>query len=277
MYSVYLDDSYIKSTQKESIPLINAMGGIIIDDENEDKLVQIIKNEKGKYTHENLPIKWNFKDSEIQRVFKEFKRNSDYKNMLENSRNIRLGIIQKSLELNYKIVFSCIKSFSEKKKIVKAKKEDFSGILFENILYRIGNEAKYNNPGKYQIVMDWPTDANPQPYNRAYYYMYNADKTLSGNSNHCGPLCKLNLKQSVFYTKCTHSPCLQFSDLIVGAMKDYLEMSLFGSKESCVGKEAYDLFKDKIRNNSGKKLGYGIITPNGNTEFKDQLINIFDR
>ena len=275
MYSVYLDDSYIKSTQKESIPLINAMGGIIID--NEDKLVQIIKNEKGKYTHENLSIKWNFKDSEIQRVFKEFKRNTDYKKLLENSRAIRLAIIQKSLELDYKIIFSCIKSFSEKKKIVKAKKEDFSGILFENILYRIGNEAKYNNPGKYQIVMDWPTDANPQPYNRAYYYMYNADKTLSGNPNHCGPLCKLNLKQSVFYTKCTHSPCLQFSDLIVGAMKDFLEMSLFGSKESCVGKEAYDLFKNKIRNNSGKKLGYGIITPNGNTEFKDQLISIFEK
>ena len=33
---------------------INALGGIIIDDENEEKLIHIMKAEKGKYTHSDL-------------------------------------------------------------------------------------------------------------------------------------------------------------------------------------------------------------------------------
>ncbi len=278
MINVYLDDSYIKSSKSEAQPLIDAIGGIIIDDENEDKLINIIKKEKSKYVHPNLPIKWNFKDSEIKDVYNEFKKNDAYSNLIANSRVVRLNIFQKAQSIDYKIVFSCIKSFSNDKKIVKNKKEDFLQISFENILMRIGNEAKVNK-SRYQIIMDWPADSNPKPYNRSYYYMYNSNKTLSGNNNWAGPLSNLNFKHSIFYTKCTHSPCLQFTDMVVGALKDYIEMKLDETRKNktCVGSEAYDLFKDKIRcSESGKKIGWGIITPSGNRSFSEQISTIFD-
>ena len=122
MINVYLDDSYIKSSKSEAQPLIDAIGGIIIDDENEDKLINIIKKEKSKYVHPNLPIKWNFKDSEIKDVYNEFKKNDAYSNLIANSRVVRLNIFQKAQSIDYKIVFSCIKSFSTDKKIAKNKK-----------------------------------------------------------------------------------------------------------------------------------------------------------
>lgn len=277
MKYIYLDDSYIKSCKEEKTPRINAIGGIIIDETNEEKLIQIIKNVKEKYIPANLPIKWNFKDTDVERIYKEFKKESEYKKILENSRNIRLEIIKESLSINYKILFSCIQNYSLDKNIIKNKKNDFSQILFENLLYRIGNEAKYSK-NKYQIIMDWPTEGNPKPYNRAYYYMYNTNKTITGNNNFNGPLCKLGCKPSIFYTKCTHSPCLQFTDMIIGAIKDYIEMSLDKKRQndSCVGKEAFQMFKNKIRSYDNRVIGYGIIVPSGNTIFRQQMKSLFE-
>lgn len=175
MKYIYLDDSYIKSCKEEKTPRINAIGGIIIDDENEEKLIKIIKKEKSKYINPNLPIKWNFRDSEVESVYKEFGKMQEYSNLKLKSRDIRLAIFKEAQAIDYKIVFSCIKSYSSDKKIIKNKKEDFSQYLLDNILLRIGNEAKANKD-RYQVIMDWPTDSNPKPYNRSYFYMYNTKK-----------------------------------------------------------------------------------------------------
>ena len=255
---------------------INALGGIIIDDENEEKLIHIMKAEKGKYTHSDLPIKWNFKDTEVKAPYKEFNRIDEYETMLRNSRDIRLNIIRESLRLDYKIVFSCIENYSIKKDIIKSKKEVFSELLFENILQRVGLEAR-ECKGKYQIVMDWPTEGNPKPYNRTYYHLYNNKDSQNGRKSICGALCNLGFKHSVFFTKTTHSPCLQFVDMIVGALKDYIEMYLYKTQKSCVGKEAYDLFKTKIRSHNGKIMGCGIIVPSQNRIFRKTMENLFER
>jgi len=275
MYNVYLDDTYIRS-DNDDIPQINALGGFIIDSEEEDKLIKVIKSEKAKYTDPSMPIKWNFKDNKIKETFYEFKKEDEYKKMLQSSRNIRLNILRKSIDINYQIIFASIKSFSDKKDVIRNKKNEFSQILLENLLFRVGNEAKYSKV-KYQIIMDWPPDNNPKPYNRAYYYLLNSDRTISYNRNFCWPHCGEYFKNSIFYCNCSHSPCLQFSDLVVGALKDFIEMSLKGNSKSCVGMEAYKIIESKIRSGTNnKKLGYGIVVPSGNADYKKETIAIFD-
>lgn len=275
MKNIYLDDSYIRDYPDDSKSLINGIGGIIIDSSSEQQLIEIVKDEIEKYTHRNLPIKWNFKDSELNRIYSEFNKQDDYSNLIQNSRNIRLNIIRNSLDIDYSILFSCIKNYSHNKAIIKDKRELLTQSVFENILMRIGNEAKFNKD-KYQVIMDWPPDSNPKPYNRAYYYMYNSKRTLTNNTNYCGKLCELNFGQSIYYTKSTHSTILQFTDIIIGSLKDYIEMCLNSKCDSCVGKEAFDIFSGKIRNFKNKRIGFGIIVSSGNKDLKTKLSEIFD-
>jgi len=275
MKNIYLDDSYIQSSKTDPIPLIIGIGGIIIDQKEEERIVNIMKKEKAKYTHFNLPLKWNFKDKEIKSNYLEFGREKEYNLLLENSRKIRLNILKKCNEIDYKILFSCIQNYSAKKDVVKEKKFDLIQMLFDNLLMRCGNEANQFKDS-YQVIMDWPADSNPKPLNRSYYYMFNSSKTISGVNNYCGKLSELGFNHSLYFTKCTHSPLLQFVDIIIGALKDCIEMHLKGSQDSCVGKEACDLFRSKIRNNKGKKIGYGIIVSSGNEELKGKLEKLFE-
>lgn len=229
---------------------------------------------KKKYTHPNLPLKWNFKDKDIKEKFKEFYRLNEHKALLEDSRKIRLNIARESLKVDYKILISCIKSYSNEKSKIKKTKGSNTEYLFENLLFRLGMEA--DGKSNYQIILDWPSDSNPKIFNRPYYYIYNSDKTISGAKNFCGPLYKKNFNPSLLYAKCTHSPSLQFTDFIVGSFKDYLELKN-SNRDSCVGKEFIDIVKSKFRkSNSGKVTGYGIIVSSGNGDLKKELSNFFD-
>lgn len=275
MISFYGDDNYSRSSLDDTQPRIILFGGILISDDEGKKLVNIIKKEKKKYTHENLPLKWNFKDKDIKDKFKEFDRIDQHKELLRNSRDIRINIAKESLNVDYKIIISCIKSYSNIKKKIKNNKTKNTEFLFENLLFRLGMEA--DNTNNYQIILDWPSDSNPKVFNRPYYYIYNTNKTIHGSKNYCGPLCNKNFNPSLLYAKCTHSPCLQFTDFVVGAFKDYLEMTNTDNK-SCVGKEFIDIIKPKFRTSrSGKISGYGIIVSSGNSELKKTITTIFDK
>ena len=95
---------------------VHFFGGILIDKENEKRLVQIIKSVKSEYTHPNLPMKWNFRDNSIKDKFSEFSRLEEYNRMLRDSNIWRKKIIEQSLELDYLIIFGLIKSYSNDKK-----------------------------------------------------------------------------------------------------------------------------------------------------------------
>jgi hypothetical protein len=275
MITFYADDTYLKSTKEDELPRIVLFGGILISENEEIKLVERIKDVKKKYTHQNLPIKWNLKDSSIKDVYKEFGRDKDYNSILESSQEIRSEIFARSLDVDYKIVVACIKSYSEKREIIKSKKSENLQYMFENALFRIGNEADQNS-GRYVIILDWPPGNNHSLFNRSYYYLYNTESTVNGGKNHCGPLYLKNFYPSVLFTKCTHSPCLQFSDMVIGALKDNIEMCLDG-RDSCFGKEVIDIVKSKFRKSKyGKVTGYGISVSTGNHDLKGTIQSIFD-
>ena len=275
MNTFFGDDTYLKFSEDDPVPRISILGGILISDTEELRLINSIKSIVGKYTHPDLPVKYNFKDSSVKQAYEEFNKGEDFKKILSNSLQIRKEILEASVNIEYQIIVSCIKGFSQKRDVLIAKKADMTQYGLENLLFRLGNEAK-GKKQRYQIVFDWPNSSDPKPFYRTYYYVYNRDKTISGGKNHCGPLKNFGFSSSILFTKASHNSCLQFVDIVIGAMRDTIEMCIDG-RDECTGNQMVEIVKDKIRKSpSGKRVGYGIIIANGNEDIRKVLEKQFD-
>lgn len=274
MKTFYADDTYCKSDKSDKTNRIHLFGGILISKNDEKKLLDIISAAKSKYTHPNLPMKWNFKDTVIKDKFQEFDRFDEYKAMLADSNSWRKEIIKNSLELDYKIVCGIIESFSDDVKLAKKSKPEFLKYSFENILMRIGIDA-LNKDYETYVVVDWPPDGNPQPLVQAYYRLFHQGKSSAGTPAKGGRLSDCNFFHSLLFAKCNHSPLLQFSDLIIGSIKDYLEAKL-SKRQNLFATEIFELYKCKIRCGNGTMLGYGIIPPSSNQSFKAKIKKILE-
>ena len=101
----YADDTYAKEDKEGLSPRVNIFGGVLIDKESEPALLEIIKEEKSKFTHPNLPIKWNFKDTLVKEKFDRFERQEEYKKMLANSNSCRREIIKRSSGIDFQIFY----------------------------------------------------------------------------------------------------------------------------------------------------------------------------
>jgi len=274
MKSLYADDTYCKSDKLDKTNRIHLFGGILIDKADEPQLLKIISNAKSKYTHPNLPMKWNFKDTAIKEKFEEFNKLDEYKLMLANSNSWRKEIIKNSLDLDYTIICGIIESYSDNVTIAKKTKPEFLKYSFENILMRLGIDAKGDDYETY-AVLDWPPDGNPQPLVQAYYRLFHQGVSSAGIKLKCGKLSDCNYFHTLLFAKCNHSPLLQFSDLIIGSIKDYLEANL-SKRQNLFATEIFDLYKSKIRNANGKILGYGIIPPTTNSIFNSKIKQILE-
>lgn len=274
MKTFYADDTYCKSDKSDKTNRIHLFGGILISKSDETRLLEIISDAKSKYTHPNLPMKWNFKDTIIKDKFQEFKRLDEYKAMLADSNSWRKEIIKNSLELDYTIVCGIIESFSDDMKLAKKSKPEFLKYSFENLLMRIGIDANNKDYETY-VIVDWPPDGNPQPLVQAYYRLFHQGKSSAGTPIRCGKLSDCNFFHSLLFAKCNHSPLLQFSDLIIGSIKDYLEAKL-SKRQNLFATEIFELYKCKIRFGNGTMLGYGIIPPSGNQSFRGKIKRILE-
>lgn len=274
MNTFYADDTYCKSDKLDKTNRIHLFGGILIDKKDELRLLQIISEAKSKYTHPNLPMKWNFKDTVITDKFAEFNRLEEYKIMLANSNTWRKEIIENSLELNYQIVCGIIENYSDDQKLAKKAKPEFLKYSFENILMRLGIDAMNNNHETY-VIVDWPPDQNPQPLVQAYYKLFHQGKSSGGTTAKSGKLSECKFFHTLLFAKCNHSPLLQFSDLIIGSIKDYLEAKL-SKRQNLFASEIFNLHRTKIRSYNGNMLGFGIIPPSGNQIFRTKIKNILE-
>lgn len=275
MQIFYADDTYAKATKEDQQPTIHLFGGVVVDRETETKIIDCIRAVKSAYTHPNLPIKWNFRDTVIRDKFSQFKRDSDYKKMLAASREWRLEIFRRVRALDFTVLIACIKSASIDKAVLKKVRDDLNSYCFENVLMRIGIDAKERG-GHWQCVLDWPPDGNSKPFDAGYYRLYHYGKASSPRPSICGPLEKLGFSHSLHFTRCNHSPMMQFADLILGATKDHIECQVQG-RGSCVGTEAVELFYNHFRNLNGEIPKYGVIASTGNASLSATVAQIFKK
>ena len=269
MRTFYGDDTYARSNKGDKSPRLHLFGGVFISKSSERKLLDIIREEKAKYTHPNLPIKWNFKDNSISDKFKRFDRLEEYKTMLVSSKVWRRNIIERSLQLDYNIVCGIIESYSSDQKKIKSSKDDLLKYSFENILMRIGYDVKNTDEENY-VIIDWPPDGNPQPFIEGFYRLYHTGMSSANKPSISGKLSESNFFHSLLFAKCTHSPMLQFADLIVGSLKDFLESRL-KEKENYFADEIFNLYKKKFRQVNNEILKYGILLSTGNKELNKKV------
>ena len=234
MLKWYADNTEL-STDKGKINVL-VYGGVIVNNSSEKKIEELLKEVKSKYTYHRLPVKWNFKD--LADSYKEFKKESDYRKMLFSSNEWRSEIIEKSLNIDYKIILAATQRHLSEKPIKKIK-EQLIGISFSQALMRVGLFAK-NIPfaKNFEIILDWPESSNPKPFNREYFSAYNLGKSSKKVEYFSGPLHLLGFKDCVYFAKSTHSTILQFTDLVIGAAKDFIVRATSETEYQSLG---YDL------------------------------------
>jgi len=269
MLKWYADNSEM-STEKGK-PNVLVFGGVIVDNKSEKQIECLLRDIKGKYTYPTLPVKWNFKDLEC--VYKEWDRQSDYEVLKQKSYEWRTEIFERSLEIDYKIVLACTERYPSNIPL-KQIKEQLTEITFAQSLMRIGLFVR-DLPFKdnFEIILDWPDSSNPKPFNREYFRAYNLGISSSGVEYHSGPLMNLGFNDSLYFAKSTHSGVLQFADLIIGAAKDFVLKSIQNTEHSL----GYDLtvkVLSKYRGYPGRIIDYGLnfAPKNGNYEkIKDEI------
>ena len=254
MIKWFADDTKL-STEKGKENNVLLFGGVLVDEKAEQEIIDLLESVKSEYTFPHMPIKWNFKD--LKKNYKEFEKEEDYKRLLEQSYEWRTKIFKESLNINYKIVIACLERHSSKKKI-KEIKDDLINISFAQSLMRVGLYAQNQDwDQRFEIFLDWPEGSNPQPFNREYYYAYNQGKSAKGVNYFCGPLKHLGFNQSLYYTRCTHSSVLQFSDLVIGAAKDFILKTIYGLDTS-LGYDLTQLIKKKFNGYPDKIIERGL-------------------
>jgi hypothetical protein len=275
MHILYADDTYAKTSTEDVPRKVHLFGGVIVDRESEGDIIEKIRNVKQRYTHPNMPVKWNFKDTSIEKKFKEFDRSDEYKDMLAASREWRLELFRQLNDIDYQIIVSCIEAYSDDNNVIQRVKNELNTYCFEMVLMRVGLEAKEIG-GKWQIVLDWPPDNDSKPFDRGYYKLFHSGRTSSGVSANCGKLESLGLSHSLHFTRANHSPQMQLADLVLGATRDHIECKIHG-RESSVGTEAVEIFYDHYRNNNGIVPRYGVIASTNSNFLVNQINSIFSR
>ena len=275
LHTLYADDTYAKSSKEDREGRIHIFGGIEVNKESEATIINVIREIKSRYTHPNMPIKWNFRDTRIRKKFDEFDRLEEYEAMLAASREWRMELFRRLNSIDYKVVVSCIEAMSEDKTVVADLKDRLNTYCFENVLMRVGLDAR-DLGGYWHCVIDWPPDNDTKPFDRGYYRLFHFGQGASPNAALCGPLEKVGFSHSLHYSRANHSPLLQLADLILGAIRDHVECRLQG-RGSCVGTECVEIFYDHFRNKRGTVPRYGVSVSTRNQSLANQVNEIFRR
>ena len=272
----FADDTYLKKDRETVKPNIYLFGGVMISNENEIILRDKIQTIKAKYTHPNLPIKWNIKDTSVKEIYDRFGRQQEYEKLKNDSNIWRKEIFQESLSVDYKIFISCIENYQIFKTDQKLIKTNLSSYLFANALMRVGYHALKKKIDQVQVILDWPPDSNPKPYYDEYYYAYNSGVTCDKIPYYSGKLKDIGFDESVYFTKCTHSTLLQFTDLIIGAFRDFIETHI-QKRDYSLGKELTELVLPKFDGFPSNIKGRGVNVSSQNRIFKDQMNEILKK
>lgn len=255
MYTFYADDSYLKWNQTNTIEDTLIFGGILISSEEETKIIRNINRIKGLYNTEGLPLKWNIKDWEKE--YKEAGESETFEWLKKESCDWRKQIIQQSLSTQYTIIIcGGINHSNDKKRIVDFRPK-ITRYVFANLLQRLGIEVKQNKCDYVNVNLDWPTGNQHHPFTEEYRHAFNLGFSKDNQKYYCGRLSSLNFKDTVNFSLCKESAMLQFTDLIVGATKDYIDTVIKG-REYSFGYECANLFLHKFRGYPNNILSYGL-------------------
>lgn len=270
MTKLYLDHTEFKVDAEANAKDAIVMGGLLIGHEEEKKLTSIIRELKSRYFNPDLPLKFNMKD--LKKKYEEYNLVAEFEAFMKDSAKWRKELFERSLEVDYKIVIAVIKHYQPNKKDSSVDKYDMLGYAFNNVLMRVALEVQERREDFAQVIIDWPDGNNPKPFNNEYYYAFWRGKTPAGQSYYSGTLKSVGFHDTVLFASMNHSNMLQFADLLVGSMRDFLSCGL-EDREYAIGKELTEIVLRKVRG-FPKQITQGLSVSSGNHELKKRIIEI---
>lgn len=270
----YGDNTELNGIWNTTIPDILVFGGFLIRKEEIPRLLGIIETNKLKYASEpNFPIKYNLRD--LKHWFKRAGREALYSNLLNESQNWRRALIEQSLSIDYKIIVSCVNFYSTEAKKIKLNKDNVARYTFANALQRVALLISECGANACEVFLDWPDKGRHTPYTQEYRSAFLNGHSYSTPSIQyfSGPLKLLGFSCSPYFAQMEESPLLQFSDLIMGATRDFIDFCLDRKTHGHFGVELVKLLVPKYRGYPGRIIGRGIVVAPSNSALRNLLFN----
>lgn len=253
----YADDSDIRTIKNSNVPNIVLMGGIVVSTENEVILRETIENAKIQFGDKRCPIKWNFKD--LKKDYERRGKENDYRAMLGQMSHIRSAIFDEVSHIQFTIIASVVIGYSSDKDVLKKLKNNLSSYAFSNGLMRFSQHVKEHGPNSAEVVLDWPGKNFPEPYDIEYINAYSLGKSKDGIIYHSGDLESLKFNDSISYKRMLHCTLMQFSDMVLGATREFIHHTLDESSRSGYGIDLLKKLAPKFRGYPNDVIGRGII------------------
>lgn len=263
----YADNSEVVGWRGAQIQDVFLFGGVIVPESDEREIRNRIEAVKSKYGSRRAPVKWNFKDLKSRYEQKGLK--DLYTTLLNSSQEWRSEILHIAMASNAKIVTACIESYSLERKIIKLRKQSIAQYAFANSLQRTALHAKQAGATSCDVVLDWPDKADPHPFCSEYASAFNEGKTIEGHPYHSGALSALGFSDTPMFQHMENSCLLQLSDLVVGAVREYVEYSL-GKREGGLGVDLTRDMKHLFYGAPRNICGWGLVLA-GAGEFRQKI------
>jgi len=197
---------------------VYALAGYVLS--STDVTRALAEVESVKATHGLLlsdPVKWNLKDTALQKAYKKRDRESKYVDASSQSDALRSELLEVLGQVQATVFVSAIWPFSE-----TPQRYGLLQWAFENLLQRVGLHAKIQYGGQappLQVVVDRP---DRDELNASYRAAYYEGRTSSGQAYLSGPLKDLGATDTLCFASTLDSNFLQLADLVAGASKTFL-------------------------------------------------------
>jgi hypothetical protein len=266
----YADNSYIHGIWGAEIEDILMFGGIALDKEAECAISTIMEKVKRPYKQEaDFPVKWNVRD--LEKYYKKMKLGDLYQALLRESKDWRSQIFREVSDLEFTIIIALIKSHSSKRRVIKRNRERLTRYVFSDALMRVGYHVREADASFAEIILDWPEQKQPrhifdEEYKSALIYGVTCEK----QEYHCGVLKALNFSDSIYFTSMKACSVLQFSDLVVGATRELIDLALEKEKDTF----GFDCLREiclKFRGAPENVVGRGLIIAPTKGEMIDKV------
>ena len=271
----YADDSDIKTIKEVKIPNAVLFGGVVVSDENERPLRDAIESAKAKYGSGRAPIKWNFKD--LKRKYEEQGKADLYKALSDNMHYLRRDIFDAVKNIDFKIIISMVVGHSTDKQYLSEIKDDLTRYVFSNGLMRFAHHVKEKRPTRAQVILDWPDGNNSKSFDKEYCSAYNNGVSVDGIQYYSGALNRLGFLDSALFTRMPHSTLLQFSDILVGTTREFVQNAI-EQRDGGHGIKLLETISDKFRgypNVVGRGLIVNSSAKNTTTQIRDKFRELY--
>lgn len=241
-----------KSLKKNDVFCV---GGFLTSLDEVKKIEKVVDNIKLSYNIPfDLPIKWNMKDSKLEKLYRNRGKEKELRNLILKSKELRENLFKELKPLKFEIIVSGARQLGN------TSKKEVCSILFTNLLQRYSLELR-NNPdiGPHFAVFDWE-DETRDIYCEIFSGAYHKGIGPRGERFFSGEIRELGYTLPYLsFSVCIYNPLLQVADLIVGCYTTFFEYC-FKNKNNELVKKMFPFIKQKTRRSpAGELLRWGII------------------